>query len=288
MSSNAFYQHIEKNNDIPIFIKEFEHTFFDFPFHYHPDYEIMLIENGSGKQIVGNSISNYQNSTLLFLGKNLAHGWKSIKPANDETLTHCIFLQFGEDCLGSNFFQLPELEKANAILKQSNYGLQITGKCMEEVSLLLKEIVHQKGLSKVVTFLRIFEILNKNPEYHLLCDSDYLHPTGSKRDRRLQDIYQYIFENFTEEISFEKIAEEMEMSKSAFCHFFKKHTGVSFTLRVNQIRVKQACHFLTNTDTSITQICFECGFQSISYFNKTFKDILGYSPSNYRRVFTKW
>jgi AraC-like DNA-binding protein len=289
MANTAFYQHNEKNNDIPIYIKEFEHSFFDFSFHYHSDYEIMLIENGSGKQIVGNSISNYQNSTLLFLGKNLAHGWKSIKKDEADTiLTHCIYIQFCDDCLGNDFFLSPEMDKANELLKLSNFGLHITGKCMEDVSVLMKEMVNQKGLSKIITFLRIFETIKKNPEYSLLCESDYSPSRGGKRDKRLQDIYQYLFENFSEEISIDIIAEKMDMSKSAFCHFFKKHTGKSFSLKVNEVRVNQACHFLTSSDISITQICFECGFQSVSYFNKTFKEITGYSPSSYRNEYTKW
>jgi len=288
MAKTAFQQHIEKNSDIPIFVKAFEHGFFDFPYHYHADYEIMLIENGSGKQIIGNSISNYQDRTLLFLGKNLAHGWKSVKRSeDDESLTKNVFIQFREDCLGNDFFQSPEVVKANEILKLSSYGLQITGKSMDLIADLMKEMVNQKGITKVISFFQIFDTLINYPEYRLLCNTDYVPSSGGKKDAKLQAIYKYLFENFSEEVSIDFIADKMGMSKSAFCHFFKKYNDCSFSLKLNQMRVKQACYYLSNSELPVTRICYDCGFQSISYFNKTFKEITKYSPSQYRDEFSK-
>jgi AraC-like DNA-binding protein len=289
MTNIAFQQQItEKNSDTAIFVKAFSHPFFDFSFHYHPEYEIMLIENGSGKQIIGNSISNYQNRTLLFIGKNLAHGWKSVsRDESDKTLTEAVFIQFGDDFLGNDFFKSPEMVKANEILELSRYGIQITGSCMDKISGIMKDMVEQKGINKVISLLQIFDTLIKNPEYRLLCESDYMPSAGSKRDMRLQEIYHYMFENFSTEINIDKIANKMGMSKSAFCHFFKKHFGRPFTFKLNQLRIKQACYYLSNTNLPITQICFDCGYQSISYFNKMFREISKYSPRQYREEFTK-
>ncbi len=153
-------------------------------------------------------------------------------------------------------------------MKLSNFGIHITGKCKDSIVKLMKEMVTQKGLKKIITFFQIFDELIENREYTILCESDYVPSTCCKKDLKLQAIYQYLFENYSEEVSINIIAQKMGMSESAFCHFLRKYNDCSFSQKLTQMRVNQACHYLSNTELSITHICYECGFKAFPILTK--------------------
>ncbi len=248
--------------------------------HFHPELELVYVNKGQGKRHIGNHLSYFNNSQLLLIGPNLPHnGFTDRLTTNGfETL-----IQFKEDFLGKDFFEIPEMKKIKELFERSKKGILFGSETKIKVGYKIEKLVEKKGFKKLLVFLEILNILSKTSDYTILNVDGYAVETELQDSSKLDKIYKYINTNFKDHISLDQIASVANMTVPAFCRYFKKVTGKTFTKLVNEYRVVHATKLLSESMMSITDISFECGFNNFSHFNKLFKEITGKNASGYRK-----
>lgn len=248
--------------------------------HFHPEYEIVYISNGQGKRHIGNHISHYDNGDLIFLGPNLPHFGFCDQFMEEHTE---IVIQMKEDFLGKDFFQSPEMAIIKQLFERSKQGLIFDQSVKAAVSKYLVAMLEMDSFDRLLTLLKVLKILGQTADYTVLNASGLSIEVQSQDHYRINTIYQYVESRFKEEISLEEMAKQVNMTVPAFCRYFKKLTGKTFTHFVNEFRIAHACNLLAQGTLPISEVCYESGFNNFSHFNKQFKFITGNSPSKYRK-----
>ena len=251
---------------------------FDFDWHYHPEYEITWIEKGSGNRMVGDHFEHFESGDLVMIGKELPHTWASDHLVKGKS--SAIVIQFDEDILES-FLKLNEFSSVKKLLTRARLGLFFPSKNSKTIIQLIKNLPDKKGVEKIAGLLKILDDLCKQKPVPLA--SAYFQPAkGELNKNRIIRVYLYIQENSTGRLSIAEAADLVHLSKSAFCKFFKRTTGHSFSFYVNEIRIGHASALLAESDKTIADICYSCGFESLTYFNRVFLKKKGIPPREFR------
>jgi len=247
--------------------------------HVHPEIELVYVNKGKGKRHIGNHLSYFNNSQLILLGSNLPHNGFTdrLTARGKETL-----IQFNPDFLGEAFLNIPEMTQLNALLKRAKKGILYSPITKKNVGPKIEKLIQYEGLKRVLKLLDILNDLAKAEDYTLLNADGFAFETEPQDSAKIDIIFKHINNNFQSHISLEEIAGKVSMTIPAFCRYFKKATGKTFTKLVNEYRVVHATKLLSESQMSITDICHECGFNNFSHFNKQFKEITGNSASKYR------
>ena len=255
--------------------------YFETPWHYHSEYELVLIIKGTGKRFVGNHISDYQEGNLTFLGPNLPHLFRK-EVSNDPGGS--LVIHFKEEFLGDGFQFIPEMQKIKLLFEKSKMGIDIIGKTRDEIDRQMNRILNLRGMSRLICLLDLLSMLADSTDYELLSNPDLSWQKNRDSDR-LNKVFDYLMTHFNEEIQLEKVAELANMSYSGFCRYFKNRTKKTFSHFVNEIRIGYACKRLMESDvTSISNICFESGFNNLTNFNEQFKKIVKVTPHQFKRM----
>ena len=247
--------------------------------HFHPELELVFVDKGKGKRHIGNHLSYFNNSQLILLGSNLPHNGFTdrLTTKGSETI-----VQFKPDFLGDTFFNIPEMSNITSLFERAKKGIlfrQITKKI---VGPKIESLVNLEGFQRISKFLEILNDLALSEDYTLLNADGYAFETEPQDSAKIDIIFKHINNNFQEHITLEEIANKVSMTIPAFCRYFKKATGKTFTKLVNEYRVVHATKLLSESQKSITDICYECGFNNFSHFNKLFNEFTGKSASKYR------
>ncbi|MEN8789652.1 MAG: AraC family transcriptional regulator [Flavobacteriaceae bacterium] len=250
-----------------------------FYWHFHPEYELVYIEGANGTRHVGDHISAYRESDLVLIGSNIPHlnFDYGIKSDYNKEVLH----------LSPNFkttvmHNIPELQQIQRLFVRSQQGIAFTGDTKKEVGRRLKQLHLLDPFPQFLEVLYIFQILAASQEYQLLHDEAYINRYNEKQQQRLRKVYSYVDNNYRNKIGVAEVASICHMDKSAFCRYFKKATGNTFIAFLNQYKISQAKRLLLS-GMNITEACYECGFESLSYFNRTFKRVAGENPSRFRK-----
>lgn len=248
--------------------------------HFHPEIELVYVNKGQGKRHIGNHLSYFNNSQLILLGSNLPHnGFTDRLTSNgSETL-----VQFKPDFLGDAFFEIPEMQDIVQLFERGKKGILFKPETKKVVGPKMENLVNYNGFDRIVKLLEILNDLALSEDYTLLNADGYAFEAKPQDSTKIDIIYKHINANFKNHISLEEIADKVSMTVPAFCRYFKKATGKTFTQLVNEYRVVHATKLLNESQMSITDICFECGFNNFSHFNKQFNELTGKSASNYRK-----
>jgi AraC-like DNA-binding protein len=257
----------------------FRTPFFETPWHSHPEYEFTLVIEGQGKRFIGNHISDYREGNLAFIGPNLQHLYRK---HNHFHTGATLVIHFREDFLGKDFLCIPEMQKIQLLLEKSRMGLHIYGNTRELLSRDMHRLLSLKGMERLTALLSILSVLAESNEYELLSNPQVNGHSPEESDR-LNRIFEYVMENFQDEIHIKKVADMAMMSYSGFCRYFKNRTKKNFSHFVNEIRVGYACKRLMESDERISSICFESGYNNMANFTKQFKKVLNCSPKQFRR-----
>ena len=264
-------------------LRIFEEEAFTSPYHYHPEFELTLITQGSGKRYIGNHMANFDEGDLVFLGGNLPHCWKT-DPVNKGMINAgSIVIQFTHDFLGTTFFDKPEMLTIKKLFERSQQGIVFYGHTKSIICNKLKKLLHLSHFERLLELILIFQMLAKSDEYELLNSADTRYDFNQKDQVRLKRIYEYVEQNYQNPIEMKAVANLANLTIPSFCNYFKKTVNQTFTDFMNEYRINQACKLLI-TEKSITDICFDCGFANASYFSKVFKQIKGKSPLQFKNL----
>jgi YesN/AraC family two-component response regulator len=238
------------------------------------------VNHGGGKRHIGNHISYFKNSQLILIGSNLPHmGFTNRLTINgSETI-----VQMKPNFLGDEFLNLPETNAIQKLFEKAKKGIVFHPQVKKEVGPKITNLINLKGIKRLVTFIEILNELATTENYNLLNAQDFAMEVYQQDNDRVDKIFKFITNNFTTNISLADIAKEINMTPPSFCRYIKKVTGKTFTVLVNEYRIVHASKLLAEKPTSITDICFDSGFNNFSHFNKIFKKNTGWSPSDYRK-----
>jgi len=253
--------------------------YFETPWHYHPEYEVVLVIEGRGKRFIGNSVADYETGDLCFIGSNLPHLYR--KDDADAT-GGSLVIHFREDFLGKDFGSVPEMQKIKMLFERSSMGIQVNGEAKKKISELMNEMTSLNGMDRLISLLRLLNMLADSDEYDLL-SSPEIKGQNSEDSDRLNRVFDYVMRNFREDIEMEDIAKLANMSYSGFCRYFKTRTKKNFTHFVNEIRVGYACRRLMETDLSAEHICYESGFNNKTNFMEQFRKIIKCTPHQFKK-----
>ena len=250
-----------------------------FYWHFHPELELVYIEGASAKRHVGEHISQFEESDLVLIGPNIPHlnFDHGVTTSYRKEVLH-IKPNFKEDILNA----LPELKQIDRLLELSKYGIAFFGATKIEVGELLKQLHTFEPFAFFMAVMNILKRLSTSKEFVLLHKTPFVNKHNEKEQKRLRSIYAFIDERYENRITLDEVASLCNLTKPAFCRYFKKNTGTTFIAFLNQYRVSQAKRYLLS-GKNVTETCFSCGFESLSYFNRSFKKIVGENPSNFRR-----
>lgn len=255
--------------------------------HYHPELELHYIIKGEGTHYIGDSIGNFSDGQMVFLGENLPHAWRHKKEyfeANSTLLTATYVLQFHPSCFGPEFLELPEAQAIPALFEKAKQGLIITGETKQKLAGILQQMEQAVSLRRIILLLEVIKILSETDEYSTISPGyAYSHLSNLSEMGRLEKIYSYVLANYGNEINLTEIADLANLSPSAFCRYFKTMTNKTFFEFVIEIRISNACRALKEDKQSTQMICYECGFNTLSNFYKHFNKVTGMTPFNYKK-----
>lgn len=284
---SAFLERLNFGEDESFFIGIFQDNLEKSSWHYHNNFEISFITEGSGKRIVADSIEEFQPGDLVFIGRNLPHVWiaeKDTKTPSTRTL-EMVFLQFTSDVLSAQLLALPEFSFVAKALSLSERGVQIIGQTLNEVSELMLQMPYLKGFERMLHFLKIMDLIGRSDSLIHLASKDYMKSRFSTGNKRLATIHEYLMNNYRDEINLKKLAGLVNMAEGSLCRFFKENMGVTLFEYLNRIKTDFACKLLMDPDLSIVEVCLDSGFNNLSHFNKQFRKNYGRPPSEYRKQF---
>ena len=191
------------------------------------------------------------------------------------------------DFLGSDFLRIPEMQKIQALFETSKGGLAFFGKTKQKIGEKIEVLEYQTDFQRLLSILNILNELGKSQEFKILNAEGFSLETEVKDNDRINLVFNFVKTNFKEEIPLEKMADIVSMTIPSFCRYFKKITNKTFTQFVNEYRLVHASKLLAEQPISITEVCFESGFNNFSHFNKSFKAFTGQNPSEYRNQLKK-
>lgn len=253
--------------------------------HFHPEYEIILNTKSNGTRIVGDSVEIFDNYDLVMIGRNIPHCWNYYK--NNDTLpeNRGIILHFKITSIGEALLSQHELHPVRQLLLDSDRGIHFSVRDAKKTEPFLVIMVKNKGIEKMIAFFNILKILCSAEKKSPLCSENYKRSFDERGNKKMSDVYNYIRENYNKPITLKMVSAIAGMSPFAFSRYFKKYNGGGFIEYLNRVRMSKICHLLRETEYQIQNIALECGFSSISNFNKQFKRTEGISPSEYRDQF---
>lgn len=262
-----------------------ERNDFDFPIHFHPEYEINFIRNAKGaKRIVGDHVEEIDDYELVMIGPNVYHGWENYKNDSSRTL-HEITIQFprylfDEQLLNKNIFK-----PVKELFQTSNLGILFSIETAKNLEDKLHLLSKKKGYDNFLDFQSLLYDLAISRNKKILTNISFGNQNDFHNSERIEKVYNYIKENYNHKIKVEEAASLVNMTVISFGRFMKQRTGKTFVEFLNDLRLGFAARKLIETNESITDICYSCGFNNISNFNRFFKRKQHCTPSEFRQNF---
>ena len=250
-----------------------------FFWHFHPEFELVFLDGASGTRHVGKHVSRFHGSDLVFMGSNIPHlnFDYGIKTPYEKIVVH-----IKPDFLKTSLASTPELILINELFEQSTFGVAFGKQTQTDVGHRLKNLHKLSYFSQFLELLSIFQALAQATDKILLNEQPALNPHTEKEQVRVKKIYQFLDANYHRKIDIREVAELSNLTNAAFCRYFKKITRLTFTEFVNHYRIDKAKKLL-RLDNNITETCFQCGFESISYFNKVFRKVTSENPLAFKK-----
>ena len=271
-------------------VKKLHEPFFDPNWHFHPHYQLFTVIKGTGTRFIGDDIRHFEEGDTVFLGPNMPHLWRSDRNYFEkESLlkTEGIVVYFKEDFLGNDFFEKPEMFDIKSFLKNSERGLDLTGTLGVEMVSDLKELLGLTGFEGISKLLNILHKLSVTNDYQYISSSNYTNTHKISETERMRIVHEYVLKHFKENINLSTVASLSNMTEAAFCRYFKSRTNKTFSDFVKEIRIGNACKILQDENKSISQTCYESGYNTVSNFNNQFKSLKGVSPLQYQKLYRR-
>lgn len=267
-------------NNALIYQEDIELVFYD-KLHQHDEIQISFIEKGNGTLLVGDRISSYAENDIFVIGSNLPHAFKSDKNAAIESKMLSLF--FTESSFGEAFFELNDFAEINHCFSKSLQGFVVKENKKEIIDSFLK-LNKASKLVRFILFLEILKIISVSKS-EPLSNFVYTKKYSDVEGKRMRNVFDFTIENANEKITLDDVANVANMTKNAFCKYFRKRTNKTYISFLTELRIENACKLLNaDKDLSINEIAYKSGFNNISNFNRQFKMIKSMAPNTFRKI----
>lgn len=256
---------------------------FPFVWHWHPEAELTTIVRGRGTRYVGDHVADYREGDLVLLAPNLPHTWSS--PIDRGGGVESVVIQFLLSFPGEGFLDRPELGAVRRLLRRASVGLRFNGRSAWRVADAMGEMETMKPLARMLRLWELLDRLAASKRVEPLSTRPFTHTLRDDDARRIDRVCRAIEGRFVEPLSLADGAQIVHLHPSAFARWFKRTTGQTFVEYLHRLRVGHAARRLIETDSPITDVCFESGFGNLSHFHRVFRRLKGTTPSAYRRSF---
>ena len=273
---------IPKHETSNIILQEDHDVIFYDRLHQHEEIQISLILEGEGTLIVGDTVNYYTRGDIVIIGSNIPHVFKSDRGTHQDS--HMMSLFFTRGAFGNRFFEMEELKEVAAFFKRSEYGFKVNSH-RKTIARFIIGIDKRSKLDILINLLQILKLCAR-ASYTSLSSYVYDKKFSVNEGERIRNVFEYTMNHFEKDISLDTIASVANMTKNAFCKYFKKRTNKTYIEFLTELRIEKACQLLTKTkDLQISEIAETCGFNNISNFNRQFKKVKQHAPSHYKSQF---
>jgi AraC-like DNA-binding protein len=258
-------------------------THFNDKWHFHDMLELVVILKGHGKRFVGDSIETFSKGDVILVGEKLSHVWRSDPPKNtNSSKMKCsaIIIQFPSWFLGDKFLELPESVKLKELYKNAERGICFQEETRKKMKDKIEKLLEFEGMERLLSFLDVLHLASKSKEYSLIA-TPLFKETIFNADLKINQVFEFIMDNFSNSITLDEVAQVASMNKSAFCRYFKNKTKKTFSTFLNEIRIGYACKLIRENNCPIMEAAYLSGYNSPSHFNKQFRLIKNISPSKF-------
>ncbi|WPO97515.1 AraC family transcriptional regulator [Pseudomonas sp. HR96] len=263
----------------------------DYPYdlarwNHHPEYEIHLIRQGSGKLLAGDYIGPFTAGHVALIGPGLPHDWMGDVAPGELITGRDVVLQFDGAALLNLRGSLPELSELKTLFELAQRGIEFTGTTARDAAVLLESIGQAEGLQRLIQFLDLLGTLARAPkrDIRVLASAYYSPSLDARSSERINQAFDYLINELTSDLRLSVIAGRVGMSEAGFSRFFKRITGHGFIDLMRKLRIQRSCRLLVQTQLSVAEICFEVGYENVSNFNRHFRHEMDQTPSDYRRT----
>lgn len=285
------FARIQEDAQMDVFaVRVIDLPYFSTEFHFHKECQMVYVVESEGKRIIGDSVEIFTSDELILLGPDIPHVWHNdsryFEKGNNETGAHArsLALFFDAEKLLAALTMFGSAKPMEAMLKKARRGMKFSGKTKEVLKQLLLNMTTQKDFRQLITFMEILEVLTHTREFELLASEGYVNTYQTKDNDRIDRVFSYVFSHFKTDIQLDDVARLANMNKQAFCRYFKSRTQKTFVQFVNEVRVGHACKLMADGETRIASLAYECGFNSLSNFNRFFKEIREVTPRAYLKM----
>ena len=252
--------------------------------HAHEEYELHLVLRTSGKVFVGDYVGQFTPGSLFLTGPNLPHNWVTEESSNKSVPLRDMLIQFNHQTMTKAFEVFPELSELNHLLDAARSGIEFKNYDTDHAKSYLESIRESRGMKRLMHFLHFLKELNDWKQKVSLSLTKLSPSLSSISQDRINDVVNYVIENYKNNISLSEAAEIVNMSESSFSRYFMKTTGNRFSEFVSRIRLGRACVMLYETDDQIATIAFASGYNNLANFNRQFIKLKGMTPREYRQT----
>jgi AraC-like DNA-binding protein len=278
------YFKVPRYEEESIRVENWDQPKFYEPFHYHEECQLTLILSGSGTVFMGNSMVEYSEGDLFFMGENLPHVLRSDKIWNSASRlgVRAISVFFSLKMISSISSEVPEARGVNKLLDNSAFGLRFKAASQKEIGSLMRTIGQCSGFSRLISLLQIIDLFAAFPNVEKLA---MMRPArlDPNQHNNLNKVFDYVMSHYNERITLEMVSALVYMTPNAFCRYFKKHTQKSFSSFLIEVRVNKACKMLQDEANSVSDSCYSSGYNNKSNFHRHFLRIVGLTPNEYKR-----
>lgn len=271
-------------------IKFLKEPHFDSNWHFHSEYQLFIVLKGTGTRFIGDHVSPFKKGDLVFTGPDLPHLWRSdieYFDGNKQLWTEGIVIYFHEHFLGDEFLQKTETYRLRQLFIKAHRGMEFYGKTSEQVERLMFDLLQTTDFESILMLLNLLNLIANSSEYNLLSSAGYTNSLKESDTERMNKVHAYVMKNFREKITLEEVAAIANMTPTSFSRYFKTHANKTFSDFLTEIRVGYSCKLLIEKKMSVSQVCYESGFYTLSNFNRQFKAVTHYNPLEYRKKYTE-
>ena len=286
LKDNMMHELLSVDKSYPIHARFFDYQHFTYPWHFHPEYEIIYVRQSTGTRYVADSIEQFADGDLILLGQNVPHFLKSdpeFEKGQDGLRACGVIVHFEQDFMQYAIENYPGLAGIKALFHEAKRGVCFSCDDNSQLTELVETLPLLSGMAQIMALLNLLEQMWLSTARRPLATEFFYNHLSLSTDKRIEKVLSYTSFHYKEDISLKTIAALASMNAAAFCRYFKQKTGKSFKQYIIELRVGYACKLLANQQMTIFEVCVECGFNSLSSFNLIFKRVTGFTPSNYRQ-----
>lgn len=275
----AQFEHISLPDGYSIHAFEYRDKVFDAPWHVHPEHELTYIKSSMGLRYVGNQVNPFEAGDFVLLKGNVPHCWKN--PENNPETAHSIVIQWKDGL----FPDLPEFQVITDLLTRSSQGILFNAGLFPDLERRLLAIVRSAPLDRYILFLDLLKEIGRLPAYQCICETGFADELNLQTNQRIEKIICYVKAHYHRPVTLAEVSALCNMREESFSRFFSKTMKKAFFTYLTEYRLAMACKLLIDSDQSVSEIAYSCGFGSMAFFHRKFKEYRQSSPSQYKKKF---